>query len=220
MITVGLVGGIASGKSLVAEHFGKLGAHILDADKAGHDVLLMQPVIDKLVERWGPRILNDEQIDRSAIARIVFAQPIDAVQSDADHTSADSEGEATTGSVELTYLESVTHPAIAELLSRQIDEVREIGECPVIVLDAAVMFKAGWDKICERVIFVDSPVEQREIRAISRGWTKDQFHSRERSQLPLDEKKRRSDIVIDNSGSIQKTHKQVEEVWHSLLQMA
>ena len=211
MITVGLVGGIASGKSLVAEHFGKLGAHILDADKAGHDVLLTKAVMDKLIERWGPSILNDGSIDRSAIARIVFAQPND--------TQSPGMGTAT-GSSELAYLESVTHPAIAELLSRQIEEVREIGECPVIVLDAAVMFKAGWDKICERVIFVDSPAEQREIRAISRGWTKEQFHSRERSQLPLEEKKRRSDIVIDNSGSIQKTHKQVEEVWHSLLQMA
>lgn len=203
MVTIGLVGGIASGKSLVAADFQKLGACVLDGDRVGHEVLLCGDVVQRLVERWGNGIVLDGGgLDRSAIAKIVFQE---------DEKSADEE---------LAFLESITHPEIEKRLRERISQIKSVGRFPVTVLDAAVMFKAGWDAMCDRIVFVDAPEELREKRAMLRGLESSQFAAREEAQMSVEEKKKRADIVIDNSGPPQKTFKQVEEVWQSLLQMA
>lgn len=220
MVTVGLIGGIASGKSLVANEFERLGAVVLDGDQAGHEVLTQVPVIDKLVERWGRGILlSDATINRREVAKIVFQK--NEKESSVAHDIRDSENEDPVNDTdsELAYLESVTHPAIGELLRQQIAKHQEAGQ-DIIVLDAAVMLKAGWNKMCDRIIFVDVPREIREQRAIQRGMSATQFASRELAQTPVEEKKRLADYVIDNSGPKQKTYKQVEQVWHLLAEMA
>ena len=89
-----------------------------------------------------------------------------------------------------------------------------------MVLDAAVMFKSGWDRHCDHVLFVDAPVEQRQRRALARGWTVEQFESREAAQLNVDEKRRRSTAFIDNSGALAETYRQVEACWSSFLNAA
>jgi len=217
MVIVGLIGGIASGKSLVAEEFQRLGACVLNGDKAGHEVLDMQPVIQKLAKRWGEEILRDGKIDRRALAEIVFRttasdEAAGQVQENGDSDLPDQ--------AELEYLESVTHPLIGKLLEERIAKIRDSQRFEIVVLDAAVMIKAGWNKQCDRIIFIDVPQELREKRAILRGLSRHQFLMRERSQTPIEEKKKLADIVIDNSGPPQKTYKQIEEVWHSLLQIA
>ena len=147
------------------------------------------------------------EIQRSAVAKIVF--------SGSDDSLASSEAQQ-----ELAFLESVTHPAIQELLKQRIDQIAERGDCPVVVLDAAVMFKAGWDAMCDRIIYVDVPRDIRKKRAIERGMSAKQFEARESAQMAVSEKKERAQIIIDNSDTPQKTYKQVEEVWYSLLQIA
>lgn len=235
MITVGLIGGIASGKSVVAKEFEHLGAAVLDGDKAGHVVLTQPDVIAKLVDRWGEQILQNaplpeapptRRIDRSKIARIVFKQQ----NQTPDHQTPDDDGEGAHGTrnvnefpekenPELIFLESVTHPAIGELLRQQIAEHEKAG-CRVTVLDAAVMLKAGWNSLCDKIVFVDVPQEIREQRAIQRGMSAEQFAAREKAQMPVADKKELADFIIDNSESLQKTHKQVEQVWHLLAKMA
>ncbi len=201
MITIGLVGGVASGKSVVACDFQKLGAGILNGDRIGHEVLNLPSVRDQLIDRWGDKVLDDETLDRSAIAEIVFDSANPAAQS------------------ELDFLESVTHPEIERILSERLNKMSEISRFPIAVIDASVMMKAGWDSLCDRIVFVEAPVELRRKRAQLRGLESEQFDAREASQFSVAEKKQRADIIIDNSGPPQSTFQQVEEVWQSLLQI-
>jgi dephospho-CoA kinase len=86
----------------------------------------------------------------------------------------------------------------------------------VVVVDAALMFKAGWDRYCDQVVFVDSPREARLQRALQRGWSEADFAAREAAQLPVAEKRQRADVVWDNSGSPEDLRRQVEGFWESL----
>lgn len=200
MITIGLVGGVASGKSAVADAFSKLGAGVLDGDRIGHEVLGLSSVREKLVARWGDMILDGEKIDRSVLAKLVFDETNKAAAKN------------------LKFLESVTHPEIGRKLSQRVEKMRELTRFPVCIIDAAVMIKAGWDELCDEIIFVDSPEALRRKRAELRGMSAKQFDSREAMQTPISEKKKKAGIVIDNSGPPQSTFIQVEEVWQSLLQ--
>ena len=101
-------------------------------------------------------------------------------------------------------------------MSDEIAQTSRIGTARVIVLDAAVMIKAGWDKKCDQLMFVDAPRQIRLERALERGWTQQEFEVRERSQIPLEQKRQRANIIIDNSGSEEDTGKQVEHFWHCL----
>ena len=192
ILLVGLVGGIASGKSLVAEQLQSLGAARLDADLAGHEILREKEVIEALHRRWGDGIISlDGSLSRSVIAKIVFS-------------SGNLE--------EKRYLESVTHPRIAARLQEQIARHQSGGK-KVLILDAALLFEAGWDKQCDKIIFVSCPREIRLARARVRGWSEADFLAREASQLPLDEKRSRSGFIIDNSGDADQTRQQVGEWW-------
>jgi dephospho-CoA kinase len=180
MITIGLIGGVASGKSAVARQFAERGAVILYADRVGHEVLREAAVVEQLVARWGPKILTAPgEISRSVVAKIVFAPG---------------------GEAHRQFLNSVTHPRIAARLAAQLSELRQTN-CPAAVLDAALLLEAGWDRLCDQIVFVDVPREQRLERAQSRGWDAGELARRETTQLPLEEKKRRATVCLDNSGS-------------------
>jgi dephospho-CoA kinase len=198
MIVLGVCGGVASGKSVVAGQLQALGAQVLDVDRVGHEVLADPKVIRAAVERFGTEVLDGSgQLCRRQIARRVFA-PTPAGRGD------------------LEYWESWTHPRIGALLERRLGELREREPLGVVVVDAAVLFKAGWDRFCDKVIYVDAPRSTRLRRALARGWSPEDFSARETVQLPLEEKRRRSHIVIDNSGSLDQTYDQVLDTWNSL----
>jgi dephospho-CoA kinase len=197
MIVIGLAGGVASGKSLVAEYLKRLGAVVLDGDSEGHAVLREPDVVEQLRAHFGEAVLRlDGSIDRAAVAQRVFAQTAE-------------------GRRNLEFLEKITHPRIGERLSRRLDELRQ-RDVPMVVLDAAVMFKAGWDRQCDRILFVDAPRETRLQRALRRGWSAVQFEQREAAQTPLEMKRARSDTIIDNSGPEELTRRQVEQFWQTL----
>lgn len=198
MKIVGIVGGIGSGKSTVAEMFRQRGAAVLDADKTGHEVLRLPAVRAAIGGRWGQAVIGaDGEIDRKALASIVFAPP-------------------PKGPPELAELERLTHPEIRRRLTAEVEKLSGAG-VEVAILDAPVLLKAGWKDFCDALIFVDSPVSQRQARAVARGWSADEFARREASQEPIEEKRELADFVVDNSRDFGYISSQVERIWHSLL---
>jgi len=198
LAVVGLVGGVASGKSLVAGQLAEMGAVLLDADRAGHEVLRLPEIEAAVRARWGDRVFGpDGHVDRARVAEIVFSPPPE-------------------GAVEREFLERLTHPRIAERLCDQARQAAKTGT-KVAVLDAPLIFESGWDKLCTKIVYVDAPRLARLSRAIARGWTEEGFAAREAAQHPPDEKRRRADLVVDNSGSPQQTRVQLERFWSSLV---
>src|SRR5262249_36802805 len=151
---------------------------------AGHFVLRQPEVIAELKNRWGDKILDaNGQIIRREVAKIVFAQGSEA---------------------ERKFLEQLTHPRIEALLHQELETIRNSSNPPpVIVLDAALLFEAGWDKLCDKILYVDAPRDIRLERAVARGWSTEQFAAREASQMPLVEKAARSHIVIRNAKTLE-----------------
>ena len=197
MKIIGLLGGVASGKSLVAEQFCRLGAGLLDGDRAGHEVLRLTDVRQSIHQRWGNGVIGpDGEVDRKALGRVVFDPSPQGRQA-------------------LEQLEAITHPRITERLRQQAAELAAAGRA-VAVLDAPVMLKAGWDRFCDHIVFVDAPPETRLSRAAQRGWRQEDFAARESAQEPIAVKRARADLVIDNSGSPEQTREQVERLWREL----
>src|SRR5437762_1649510 len=198
MLILGLAGGIASGKSVIANMLRDLGAVVLDADKTGHAVLREPPIIAALRQRWGDGILDPSgQISRRAVAKIVFAAGNDT---------------------ERKFLEQLTHPRIEALLQEELTAIRNSPEPPpVVVLDAALLFEAGWDKLCDKILFVDAPRDLRLERAVSRGWSTEQFAAREAAQLPPEEKRARSHIVIRNVRTLENIREVLRLTWRHRL---
>jgi dephospho-CoA kinase len=119
---------------------------------------------------------------------------------------------------ELRFLEQITHPRITERLRQQMAEAAAAG-APAIVLDAAVMLKAGWDRLCHAVWFVDAPRAVRIERAARRGWDEKQFAAREAAQESLEKKRLAATAVIDNAGSPERTAEQVRALWKQFSQL-
>ena len=195
MKLIGIIGGVASGKSEVAKCLAELGATVLDADAAGHEVLREPQIEQAARQRWGNAIFGpDGHIDRKALAGIVF-------------------GPEPKAATELKHLESLTHPRIRQRLKARIEELTKQGIHSAAVLDAPVLLKAGWDELCDAIVYVDAPQFVRLARAQQRGWSAEEWVRREGAQEPLPEKQARADITIDNSGNLEHTRQQVREFW-------
>jgi len=198
MQIIGVVGGVASGKSLVARQFEQLGAGVLGADAAGYEVLKMPEVEAAIERRFSRQVFGAEgHVDRARLAEIVFAPPPE-------------------GPRERATLEQLMHPRIGRALHGRAEALAKQA-CQVAVLDAPLLCEAGWDELCDKVVFVDAPRRLRQERAESRGWSKEDFTAREDVQKSLDHKRARADVVIDNTGSPESTQAQVERFWHSLV---
>jgi dephospho-CoA kinase len=191
-LVVGLIGGIGSGKSLVASCFARLGARVIDADALGHEALRQPEIRDRIVQRWGQGILNDAgEIARRKLAAIVFA---DAAERQA--------------------LERLVFPWIERRIREELHRARRDPQVRVAVLDAAILLETGWDRHCDVIVFVDAPLEQRlERLTTKRGWTIKEVEARENAQLPIPEKRSRADVVVGNDASPDQTCIQVERLW-------
>jgi dephospho-CoA kinase len=184
---IGLIGGIGAGKSAVARLLAERGAVVIDADAVGHESLEHPAIRDRVVERFGAKVLEPDRagepgarrISRRALGAIVF------------HDAA-----------ALRDLEAILHPAMRERFLRTIDRLVGDRGRPCIVLDAAVLLEAGWDDLCDRVAFVDAPRAER-LRRVeqSRGWSEEALAAREGSQWPVADKRRRADWIINNGGA-------------------
>ena len=196
---IGVVGGIGSGKSAVASHLETLGGFVIDADAVGHALLAQRPVRDEVVARFGPGIVmkvenGSPPIDRRVLAAIVFRDP--KARRD---------------------LESILHPRMRRTFERAIARTVRRGRSKAVVLDAAVLYEARWDALCDRVVFVDAPRDLRLARVeASRGWTDEVLQAREQSQLPFEEKKARADVVVANAGDLAALGAEVTRAWESM----
>jgi dephospho-CoA kinase len=198
MLILGLVGGIASGKSLAANILRDLGAVVLDADRAGHHVLREPEVIEAVKHRWGDKVLDASgQVVRREVAKIVFGQGNEA---------------------ERRFLEELTHPRIEALLKAELESIKNSpNPPPVVAIDAALLFEAGWDKLCDKILYIDAPRDIRLERAVARGWSTEQFAAREAAQMPLVEKAARSHIVIRNVRTLENIRDVLRLTWRDRL---
>jgi dephospho-CoA kinase len=179
VIVVGLVGGIGSGKSEVAKAFARYGATVISGDEAGHFVLKDEAIRTKVREHWGPGVFDaDGEVARSKLAAIVFADER-----------------------ERKKLEELVFPGIARILNDQVVKARHDPKVSLIVVDAAVMLEAGWDQVCDRILYVDASREERLMRLKARGWTELDLVRREKAQWPLDQKRQHADAILENSGA-------------------
>lgn len=198
MYTIGLIGGVASGKSTVAEMFAELGAVVLNADRAAHDVLDQPEVRDQLVARWGRVVLgDDDRVDRREVASLVFGDSPDAKE-------------------ERKFLESIVHPLTRIALETRRELLAGQGQ-QVFVIDAPLLLEAGWDASCDIIVMVDAPEEHRRMYAKKRGWPAEELDRREGAQMPLEKKRHRADVVIDNGSDLAYTRQQVHDFWNDFV---
>ena len=192
-LVIGLLGGIGSGKTRVAEAFARRGARVINADRIGHDALRDPEIRRQIVERWRDRLLDETgEIVRPRLAQIVFAD--------------DGQRRA---------LEAIVHPWIGRRLREVIAAAQAEPDSRFLVLDAAVMLEAGWNSACDKLVFVDTPRPQRLERAArQRSWTAAEVEARERAQLPLTAKAAMADHVLDNSGTLDDLERQVDDLLH------
>jgi dephospho-CoA kinase len=197
MKTIGLVGGVASGKSLVAKMLVELGAGMLDADKTGHAVLAEDPAVQReLRNRWGDAVFAaDGSVDRSAIARRVFAS-------------------GGTAELDRRFLEELLHKRIRRRLLEKKDQFAAEGR-PAVVLDAPVLLEAGWGPMCDILLVVEVPREIRLERARQRGWSEAEFDRREAAQWTVEDKRREAHFAIANHGSEDELRQAVREFWRN-----
>lgn len=172
VFVVGLVGGIASGKSQVAQTFESLGALVIDADKLGHETLLRSSVARQLGQLFGSDILDGQgQVIRRALGKLVF-------------------GDNPESAARRSQLEHIVHPLIhAEALKRLADARNGPKPPAAVVIDAPLLLEKNWAPLCDVILFIDTPDAVRRERAAQRGWSLEHFQSRERSQLSLEEKR-------------------------------
>lgn len=197
MITIGILGGVASGKSAVANMLGELGAGVLDADRAGHQVLSEPEVHDQLRCEFGDRVFDASGApNRSRLAEIVF-------------------GEGELADRKRQRLESILHPAIRRRLEGEVAQFSRTGGKQVVVLDAPLLLEAGWDGMCDLLVFVDTSKQKRLELAHSRGWDAAELERREQSQGNLDEKRHRADVTLANSGDIDMLREAVRGFWQT-----
>ncbi len=189
---VGLVGGVGAGKSSVVRNVKSLQLHFIDADRIGHEQLTVKKIKDQIVKTFGTQVLDSSgDISRPNLAAQVFGDSSDKQE-------------------KRQQLNTIVHPAIRSEICRQINSAPQDAEA--IILDAALLLEAGWADECNAVIFIDTSLEQRRKRvAETRGWSAQEHHRRESSQLSLEEKRRRSDFCVDNSGDISVAAHQMEQ---------
>ncbi len=199
-IVIGLTGGIASGKTAVSQRLGELGAHIIDADRVGHQVLAPEgEAFAPVLQAFGRDVLGpDGSIDRRKLGAKVFGDP-----------------EA------LLRLNAISHPRMRERMAGEIAAVRgrPAGQLPPgIVLDAAILFEAGWDRLCDRVWSVEAPQEVALQRLMTRnGLTREAALARLNAQWSNAQRAARAGLVIRNAGTLEELRAAASAAWQQTL---
>jgi len=192
---IGIIGGIASGKSTVAAEFGKLGCAVIDADLIVHELLREDEVRDELVQLFGRGILDARgQVDRKRLAGIVF-----------------------TDTERLAALNKVIHPRVLQRTDRLIAQYNSDRHTQAIVLDMPLLVEVGWADRCDRVVFVACDRKRRVERARHKGLMDDrEIEIRENSQISLDKKAGLADSVVDNNSDFLTLVRQIKEIFSDI----
>jgi dephospho-CoA kinase len=200
MFIVGLTGGIASGKSIVAKVFQDLGAHIIDADRIVHELLEPgQPAWEEVIKYFGPEIVfPDKTIDRRKLGDIVF-----------------------NNAEKRAWLNQCLHPKVFTAYTALVKHLCTREPHALIVFDAALLIETGYHRKMDKMVVVYANEEQQTERLTSRNrFSRDQALARIRSQMPLSEKRKHADYVIENTGTREETERQARAVFQTLKQEA
>jgi dephospho-CoA kinase len=209
MLKVGLTGGIASGKSVVGEMLVARGARLVQADRIAHQLMLPgQPVYNEVVRHFGGGILNrDLSVNRSKLAEAAFGSATSAASS--------------TASSRIQELNRIVHPAVLRSQEEWMEEMGRQDPHAVAIVEAALIIEAGAAKRFDRLVVVTCSDEQRIARFAARQKldltaARKEVERRMAAQLPEAEKAKIADYVIDNSGPLDHTREQVQQVWEKL----
>jgi dephospho-CoA kinase len=196
MLSVGLTGGIACGKSTVAQMFVSLGAHLIDFDKLAHEVQKPgKPAWKEIIGHFGNGILNqDETIDRVKLAQIVFADK-----------------------KELKALNNIVHPYVFNLWQKRLDKIKHKDDHAIVLSDIPLLFEGKTQNLFDLTILVLISPEEQICRLMARNnLSRDEAQMRLQSQMPIADKIGLANIVIDNKGDVSQTKKKVTEIWRQL----
>ncbi|MGE5571493.1 MAG: dephospho-CoA kinase [Clostridia bacterium] len=188
---IGLTGGIASGKSLVASELARRGAFVIDVDRVARALVEPgEPALEAVIREFGPKFRRDDgTLDRRALGRLVFSDP-DA----------------------LARLNGIMFPWLREAAEQQVRDAAARGHS-FIVVDAAVLYEAGLDSLVDRVVFVTASEDVRVERIVARdGLSRQEALDRVKAQAHLEDGLRRADFVVDNSGGPEDVARQVEAI--------
>ncbi|MBQ9372839.1 MAG: dephospho-CoA kinase [Thermoguttaceae bacterium] len=194
IVVLGLVGGIGAGKSFATKEFVAQGAVAFNADEEARNMYDNSEVLAAFRARWRDVVDSEGRVDRAKLAALVFAP-------------------TPQGRRELDFLNAVLRaPLAARFKEWRETIVRDGTNRHVVVLDAPLLFEAGWDAFVDYVVFVDASEATRRRRIIERGWREDELERRERTQTPLAEKKARADFIIDADQDNSNMPLQVERI--------
>jgi len=196
MLKVGLTGGLASGKSFAGQALADLGCHLIQADELGHQVLLPgAEAYDGVVREFGPAILDpDGKIDRKRLAAQVFGNP-----------------------ERLAALNRLVHPAVFRREEEMMAAIAARDPKAIVVVEAAILIETGSYRRFDKLILAVCGREQQVERAMRRdGATREEVLARLERQMPLEEKRKFADYVIDTSGGKQDTLRQAREIYEEL----
>ena len=196
MLSVGITGSFGTGKSTVAWMFARQGAKVLDADEIVHELMAPRGKCFKAVLRqFGPGILQHGRIDRKKLAGLVFADPD-----------------------KLKKLENIIHPAVKREIQQRLKELAKHTENRIVAVEVPLLLEAGWTHLVDSVIVVTANRSAQLKRIQSRQrMVKEEIFRRIQSQMPLKEKIKMADFVVDNSRDLRKTKNQVKNIWEHLV---
>ena len=195
-LVVGLTGGIGSGKTAATEYFRSLGTDVVDADLAARIIMEPgRPALTAVAERYGDdMLLPDGELDRARLRSLVFSEP-----------------------AERQWLESLTHPLIGEEILAQLAAARS----PYVILDSPLLLETSQRDLCSRVVVVDIPEELQVQRASTRdNNSEEQIRRIMAAQMPREKRLAGADDILDNAGSLEDLHRQIDELHLRLLELA
>jgi dephospho-CoA kinase len=199
MLNVGLTGGIACGKSTVAQMFVRLGGHLIDFDKLAHEVQEPgKPAWQDVVNYFGPEVLQpDQRIDRNKLAAVVFNHP-DKLQA----------------------LNDIIHPRVYDAWRFRLEEINKHHPHAIVFADVPLLFEGRMQHLFDLTILVMIEPEEQVNRLMSRSTLcRAEAELRLSCQMPIGEKMNLADIIIDNRCAVNETEKKVAEVWEHLLDL-
>ena len=194
---IGILGGIGSGKSTAAKAFGRLGCGVIDADKISHKLLDKKKIKDRIVACFGRDVLGRKgKIDRGKLAEAAFSSRKNAAK-----------------------LNKIIHPGVLERTKQLIDRYNKLSRVKAIVLDIPLLAEIGWDKRCDKLVFVDCKRAQRLKRAQKTGiFSPRQLKNRENLQISVDKKIKIADNTIDNNKDYSSMKRQVKEIFTNIVE--
>lgn len=190
-LTIGLTGGIAAGKSEALAAFERLGAATISSDAVVHKLLDSEPLLGRLVERWGEDVAPEGRVDRTRIGEIVFAD-----------------------TAQLTWLEAQIHPLVGERIGAWLGALP--GDTEVAVVEVPLLFEAGMEGVFDTTVAVLTAEDIRRSRAEARGHAL--VGEREARQLAQEEKAARAAHVVENDGTIEDLERALSALIETLLE--